>query len=61
MACFIASRSDIDDVIPILTAYQIEWNKIHDRIKRFLAANLDFKLSLLPTDPIARQNIGLCG
>jgi hypothetical protein len=30
LACYIASRSDIDDVIPILTAYQIEWNKIHD-------------------------------
>ncbi|NJD60956.1 MAG: hypothetical protein C3F13_11505 [Anaerolineales bacterium] len=29
LACFIASVSDIDDVIPMLTAYQIEWNKIH--------------------------------
>jgi hypothetical protein len=29
LACFVASVSDIDDVIPILTAYQIEWNKIH--------------------------------
>jgi hypothetical protein len=29
LACFIASRSDIDDVIPMLTAYQIEWNKLH--------------------------------
>jgi hypothetical protein len=29
MACFIASRSDIDDLIPILTAFQIEWNKLH--------------------------------
>lgn len=29
MALFIASRSDIDDIIPALTAYQIEWNKIH--------------------------------
>jgi hypothetical protein len=29
LACFIASVSDIDDVIPILTAYEIEWNKIH--------------------------------
>jgi len=24
LACFIASRSDIDDVVPVLTAYQIE-------------------------------------
>lgn len=29
LACYIASQSDIDDVIPILTAYQIEWNKLH--------------------------------
>lgn len=27
LAVFIASRSDIDDIIPMLTAYQIEWNK----------------------------------
>ena len=29
LACFIASVSDIDDVVPMLTAYQTEWNKIH--------------------------------
>ncbi len=29
LAVFIASRSDIDDLVPILTAYQIEWNKLH--------------------------------
>lgn len=29
LACIIASRSDIDDVIPLLTAFQIEWNKLH--------------------------------
>ncbi|MBN1660239.1 MAG: hypothetical protein JXA93_17710 [Anaerolineae bacterium] len=32
LAAFIASVSDIDDLIPMLTAYQIEWNKIHDRL-----------------------------
>jgi AraC-like DNA-binding protein len=30
LACFIASRSDIDDVVPSLTAFQIEWNKLHN-------------------------------
>lgn len=34
LACFIASVSDIDDVIPILTSYQIEWNKIHTLLQR---------------------------
>lgn len=29
LACYIASRTDIDDVIPCLTALQIEWNKLH--------------------------------
>ena len=34
LACFIASRSDIDDVIPVLTAYQIEWNKLNSLLQR---------------------------
>jgi hypothetical protein len=29
LACFITSRSDIDDLVPELTAFQIEWNKFH--------------------------------
>lgn len=32
LVAYIASRSDIDDLIPILTAYQIEWNKFHLRL-----------------------------
>lgn len=46
LAAFIASRSDIDDIIPMLTAYQIEWNKLHALLqgevaKLFLAQNAD--------------------
>jgi hypothetical protein len=42
LATFIASRSDIDDLIPMLTAFQIEWNKLHhllrgDQVRRFLS------------------------
>ncbi len=29
LAVYIASRSDIDDLMPILVALQIEWNKLH--------------------------------
>ena len=29
LAAYIASASDIDDLLPIITAYQIEWNKMH--------------------------------
>ncbi|MDX1524044.1 MAG: hypothetical protein R3264_20615, partial [Anaerolineae bacterium] len=32
LAVFINSISDIDDLIPLLTTFQIEWNKIHDRL-----------------------------
>lgn len=32
LAVFIASGSDIDDLVPILTAYQIEWNKLRERL-----------------------------
>jgi hypothetical protein len=33
LACYIASRSDIDDLLPTLTALQIEWNKLHTRLR----------------------------
>jgi hypothetical protein len=29
LICFIASKSDVDDIIPSLLALQIEWNKAH--------------------------------
>jgi hypothetical protein len=32
LAVFLTSTSDLDDLIPIVTAYQIEWNKLHDRL-----------------------------
>jgi hypothetical protein len=34
LACLISSRSDIDDLVPILAAYQIEWNKLHRLLQR---------------------------
>lgn len=40
LACFISSRTDIDDVVPLLTAYQIEWNKLHRRMQSKHASNL---------------------
>ena len=35
LACYIASRSDIEDVIPALTAYQMEWNKMNLLLQRW--------------------------
>jgi len=44
LACIIASRSDIDDVVPMLTAYQIEWNKLHALlVNRSDSISLDFR------------------
>lgn len=34
LAVFIASQSDIEDVVPVLTGFQIEWNKIHNLLTR---------------------------
>lgn len=42
LAVSIASTSDVDDVIPTLVAYQIEWNKLYAMIRRTLGgADLD--------------------
>ena len=41
LACYIASRSDIDDVVPMLTAFQIEWNKLHTLLQDFSVAQID--------------------
>jgi hypothetical protein len=32
LAVFVTSASDIDDLVPLVTAYQIEWNKMHTRL-----------------------------
>ncbi|MBX3013373.1 MAG: hypothetical protein KF832_17770 [Caldilineaceae bacterium] len=35
LAAYIASVSDIDDLIPCLTTLQIEWNKLHDKLANY--------------------------
>jgi len=52
LACFIASQTDIDDVIPLLTAYQIEWNKFHYSLKRLPPS---FNLSEIDEDDAVEQ------
>jgi hypothetical protein len=46
LAVFIASHSDIDDLIPTLTAFQIEWNKLHQRLRRFALPASEAELEL---------------
>ncbi len=43
LACVIASQSDIDDVVPALTALQIEWEKLHHRFQT-LPKDIDFEV-----------------
>lgn len=60
LATFIASRSDIDDLIPMLTAFQIEWNKLHhllrgDQVRKFLFDPLETDESVA----VLAQGIGV--
>jgi hypothetical protein len=55
LSAFIASVSDIDDLIPMLAAYQIEWNKLHDRLMETpvlarIKAHVSGQDSLLPEE-----------
>ncbi|MEJ2733106.1 MAG: hypothetical protein P8189_05965 [Anaerolineae bacterium] len=55
LAAFIASISDIDDLIPMLTAYQLEWNKLHERLwdtptLARIEAHVSGERSLLPEE-----------
>jgi len=49
LAVFLSSRSDVDDLIPILVAYQIEWNKIHAQLRNSLVGVLFEKHQSLRT------------
>ncbi|MFC1959411.1 DUF6909 family protein, partial [Chloroflexota bacterium] len=63
LAVYIASRSDIDDLIPTLTAYQIEWNKIHqlmqDRSMKKLVDEISNKQDELISDKLQALADGL--
>ncbi|MEJ2484262.1 MAG: hypothetical protein P8Y68_00875 [Anaerolineales bacterium] len=54
LACLITSRSDIDDLVPILTAYQIEWNKINRLIQQ---VPNEINLSNLADDPKGMERV----
>src|SRR4051794_17268220 len=47
LAVSIASTSDLDDVIPTMVAYQIEWNKLH----RLIQSQPDVKALLAREEP----------
>jgi hypothetical protein len=50
LVVYVVSRSDIDDLVPLLAAYQLEWNKLHYLLQNavardFLMAHDDDHLS----------------
>jgi hypothetical protein len=53
LAVFITSASDIDDLVPIVTAYQIEWNKLHALLRAAGDGDPDLlleRIGLIPED-----------
>jgi hypothetical protein len=54
LAVIIASRSDIDDAVPMLVAYQIEWNKLHRLLRRIPPSML---LSDAESNPEVRKEM----
>lgn len=50
LAVYIMSRSDIDDLLPTITAYQMEWNKLHGWMQN--GAAQDFLAALTPKTAI---------
>ncbi len=49
LAVFISSRSDIEDIVPTLTAFQIEWNKMHQLLRNWSPESWD-EASLAASD-----------
>ncbi len=43
-----SSLSDLDDVVPCLVAYQIEWNKLHEALSRLVTAGAGGPLASSP-------------
>jgi hypothetical protein len=56
LAVLIASPSDLDDLVPMLVAFQLEWNKIHD-----LLASSRAERAALPDDDQIAAALGLAG
>jgi hypothetical protein len=52
LACFVTSVSDIDDMVTILVAYQIEWNKLHSSNKNIQSEELNLLSKSLKNDDI---------
>lgn len=59
LAVYIASRSDIDDLVPILTAYQIERQKLHQMLNRPPIISLLLEMAKADAHPSAESLLKL--
>ncbi len=54
IASFLSSITDVDDIVNLLIAYQVEWNKLHQLFKNHYPTIIAFKKALhsqkIPTD-----------
>jgi len=55
LAAFITSISDIDDLINILISFQIEWNKIHSKLKDSFKTKQSFSSKLNNLDLLCQS------
>src|SRR2546430_780042 len=55
LAVLLASQSDIDDLVPTLVAFQIEWNKLH-RVARDVGADAERDRLETGQTPASRDN-----
>src|ERR1700744_6390396 len=60
LAVLLASASDVDDLLPTLVPYQIEWNKIHLRM-RGASTELRDALATTADGPLVELCAGLLG
>lgn len=54
LVCYIASRTDIDDIIPLLTAYQVEWNKFNTLLQMLPKS---VNLGEIDSDPVIFNSV----
>ncbi len=61
LAVYVTSASDIDDLVPLVTAWQIEWNKMHGLLGRspHLARLHDDQATLVERDELLGAALGL--
>lgn len=55
LAVFINSKSDIEDIVPLVTAMQIEWNKFHELLRN--VDESEIFLAVVQNDPAAREQL----